>query len=213
MQHRVAWVCAAALAAASVGLGGCARVEASSVDPEATIHEATVTIAGRCAGVLIEDVPFVLTAAHCVTETDTVLPIVFIDGSEAVAEVATLDRDRDLALLELPVPPPFPGLGLGEALPAPGTSAYFAGRYDRGASLQHIEVMRVGKCPSLPRAPHVMFTTLRGTPGDSGAPVVDENLDVVGLVHGGAACSIAAPTYVVPELLRELAPDAYAQAR
>lgn len=209
---RVAWICAAA-AATLVALNGCGRVEASAADPQGAIHEATVTIAGRCAGVLIEDAPYVLTAAHCVNPTDTALPIAYFDGTEAVAELASIDRDRDLALLQLPLPAPFDGLQLSETLPAVGTTAYFAGRFDRGATLQHVEVNRIGRCPSLPQAPHVLFTTLRGIPGDSGAPVVDESLNVVGLVHGGAACSIAAPTYVVPQMLRELEPDTWARAR
>jgi S1-C subfamily serine protease len=55
--------------------------------------------------------------------------------------------------------------------------------------------------------PQALFTTLHGRKGDSGAPVVDLQLRVVGLVHGGARCSIAAPTAEFAPVVRQLAEE------
>jgi S1-C subfamily serine protease len=67
-----------------------------------------------------------------------------------------------------------------------------------------VELERLGRCPSLPGVPQALFTSLHGEKGDSGAPVVDHKLQVVGLVHGGAACSVAAPTAEIVPMLDTL---------
>jgi hypothetical protein len=104
-------------------------------------------------------------------------------------------------------------LPIATALPLPGAGLLFFGRNDRPNEPQEVELERLGRCPSLPGVPQALFTSLHGEKGDSGAPVVDRDLQVVGLVHGGAACSIAAPTAdfapVVDTLVAEVArPDA-----
>lgn len=144
-------------------------------------------------------------------ETEARLSVRFEDGSESPADVASIDRATDMAVLYLVSPSPYPGLVLGEQVAEPGARLLYVGRPDRGEDPQDVEVVRHGKCPSLPSAPFVLFTTMHGRPGDSGAPLVDGQLRVVGLVHGGARCSIAAPTRVVPQLLEALLPEAREQ--
>lgn len=186
------------------GAAGCARVEASQFATEDRIQRATVTLEGRCAGVVLQPGDYVLTAAHCVFQDEDAVMVSFADGSAAVGEIAQIDRGRDLALLQLTLPAPVEGLEAGDMLAEPGAPLFFAGRADRGATLQEITVERHGRCPSLPDVPAALFTSMRGAPGDSGAPLVDEELRVVGLVHGGAACSIATPTHEVPAMLAKL---------
>lgn len=195
----------AALVALAVG-GGCGPIEdpAPALTPEALIQQATVTIGGRCAGVVVADQELVLTAAHCLRDDERAVDVAFTSGEIGEAEVAAVDPSADLALLRLPTAPKLEGLRVAETMPDPGARAYFAGRFDRGATLQEIHIVKRAPCPSLPEVPEALFTSLRGTPGDSGAPVVDLALNIVGLVHGGARCSIAAPTHEVPRMIRSL---------
>lgn len=182
------------------------QAQAPQRTPNAMLEQATVTVAGRCAGAVLSSKVVVLTAAHCVKEHDVRLPIRFFDGVKGLAEVASVDRDRDMALLWLEVPAHVEGLTVADALPRPGTALYFLGRPDRGETLQEASVVKLGRCPSLPSVPDAVFTSMRGTPGDSGAPIVDRALRIVGLVHGGARCSIAAPTSGVNGMLGAVLP-------
>jgi hypothetical protein len=77
-------------------------------------------------------------------------------------------------------------------IPIAGTVLYFHGNPDR-PRWQAARLDRVGACPSLPYLPNALFTSINGTPGDSGAPLVDLLGRIVGLVHGGARCRIATP--------------------
>lgn len=193
-------------AVVALAVVGCGPVDeaAPTLPPELRIQQATVTVAGRCAGVIVADQALVLTAAHCLRPDDRTLSVAFMDGELAVTEVTAVDDAADVALLRLPSAPQLEGLPVADALPEPGTPAYFAGRFDRGATLQEVRIVKRAPCPSLPGVPEALFTSLRGTPGDSGAPVVDHDLQIVGLVHGGARCSIAAPTHEVPAMIRSL---------
>jgi len=180
---------------------------------EQQLHEATVTVGGRCAGVIVAGGRQLLTAAHCLRPRERLLRVTFINGEEQVTRLASIDRRRDLAVLILSRPAPFDGLEITEALPLPGTAAYFAGRHDRGGRLQPIHIVQVGRCPSLPHVPAALFTSLRGRPGDSGAPVVDAaSMKVVGLVHGGAGCSVAAPAFPA-RIMLQLADEGSVAAR
>jgi hypothetical protein len=87
-------------------------------------------------------------------------------------------------------------------MPNPGDVATFTSRMSAPGVPQQIQIVRLAHCPSLPDVPEALFTSLRGKPGDSGSPVVNTKLEVVGLVHGGARCSIAAPTASFAEELQ-----------
>jgi S1-C subfamily serine protease len=186
----------------------CTAVEASDAEsPEAALRSATVTVAERCAGVVVEGARHVVTAAHCVGGDEADLPLTLADGTRRIAQVLVVDRARDMAILGLAEAAPVRGLAIADSLPEPGAPLLFAGRADFGDPLQHVTVVRLGRCPSLPQVQNALFTSLRGIKGDSGAPIVDEHLRVVGLVHGGAQCSIAAPTAAVPAMLDALVPS------
>jgi S1-C subfamily serine protease len=160
------------------------------------LRDATVTLSpGHCAGVVVADGRHALTAAHCVDDTAG-LPIqVVLRGGQALeGAVVLVDVERDVAVLRFEQVAPVQPLPVAAALPLPGDGLLFAGRHDRPGALQEVELRRLGQCPSLPGVPLALFTSLHGEKGDSGAPVVDRRLRVVGLVHGGAACSIATPT-------------------
>ncbi|RKH08523.1 serine protease [Corallococcus sp. CA053C] len=165
---------------------------------------ATVTLGdGHCAGVVVGAGRHVLTAAHCVAPTAGHELANFEDGRRLEGRYVFVDRGRDMALMELEAKAPVAPLEVAGALPAPGELLVFTGRFDRPGEPQQVMLERLGRCPSLPDVPAALFTSMHGIPGDSGAPLVDARMRVVGLVHGGARCSIAAPTAdVAPEVQR-----------
>jgi S1-C subfamily serine protease len=200
-MHRV-W--AGILPACALWLAaiGCAPVrEVSAAEPSELIRRATISLPGRCAGVVAQGGDFAVTAAHCISPGEEFVAVEFFDGSSDVADVVLHDRGQDIAILDLTRQPPSEGLAFATALPEPGTDVYFGGRLEATHPVQFVKVVRLGRCPSLPQVPQALFTSLHGAKGDSGAPVVDTRLRVVGLVHGGAACSIAAPTHDVNQLI------------
>ncbi|GMU09592.1 S1 family peptidase [Corallococcus caeni] len=176
---------------------------------------ATVTLGdGHCAGVVVGQGRHVLTAAHCVAPDAGRERTNFEDGRQLWGRYVFVDRGRDMAVLELEAKAPVAPLEVAEGLPIPGAMLVFTGRHDRPGEPQRVRVERWGRCPSLPDVPTALFTTMHGVPGDSGAPLVDEQQRVVGLVHGGARCSIAAPTGdVAPEIQRLSREDTQPLAR
>lgn len=160
---------------------------------ENRLRAATVTLArGHCAGVVLHGGREVLTAAHCLDPRQDRIRVDLNDGRTVRARVDLVDWDRDLALLALSRRAPA-GLELAPALPGVGDVVLFAGRVDWPMPMQVALVEDLRPCPSLPTVPAAIFTTIEGRPGDSGAPVVDGDLRVVGLVHGGADCEIVTP--------------------
>ncbi len=194
-------------------LGGCqrpqgeARAEAEAPPPldARQVEEATVTLVpGHCAGVIVEDGRHALTAAHCVGLFEQRIELELYDGHTVGGSYVHVDTQRDVAVIQLDQVAPVRPLPVAVALPQPGTALLFAGRNDRPGGPQSVELARLGRCPSLPGVPQALFTTLRGEKGDSGAPVVDAEHRVVGLVHGGAACSIATPTHGFASVVHQL---------
>ena len=183
---------------AVAGLAACG----SSKKPEEarqdflTLRDATVTLfPGHCAGVVVADGRHALTAAHCIdVPPGERQPVVLRSGRMLSGVVKVVDTMRDVAVIRFDEPAPVRPLPVATAMPLPGTGLLFFGRTDRPNEPQEVELKRLGRCPSLPGVPQALFTSLDGEKGDSGAPVVDRQLQVVGLVHGGAACSIATPT-------------------
>jgi|GEM_PF-1559528 len=167
------------------------------------LKDATVTLyPGHCAGVVVADGRHALTAAHCIDGLPGERqPVLLRDGKLLGGEVKVVDTRRDMAVIRLDTVAPVHPLAVASTPPSPGAELLFAGRNDRPGEPQEVELRRLGRCPSLPSVPQALFTNLHGAKGDSGAPVVDRRLQVVGLVHGGAACSIAAPTAEVSPLL------------
>lgn len=196
------------LLATAVALSGCLRADAQIEDLLVTrIRNATVLLEPSvCAGALVGDGSWVLTAAHCVERAGSRLPVTLRDGREMEGKLFVVDRDNDMALVRLERRAPFDPLPVAAALPHEGESIFFVGRRDRPAPTQLVSVERLAPCPSLPAVPLVLHTGMSGHPGDSGAPVVDFDGRIVGLVHGGAACSIAAPAAVIAPLLDLLSP-------
>jgi S1-C subfamily serine protease len=160
-----------------------------------TVAQATVTIPAKsCAGFVAQEKTWVVTAAHCIPEGPQRFDVKLRDGTLLSSSLAYLDREHDLAALRLDQPAPVVPLALGERMPAPGAHVLFVGRVDRRLRPQVAKIERIDQCPSLPDVSNALFTTLEARPGDSGAPVVDRELKVVGAIHGGARCHISAPT-------------------
>lgn len=187
---------------------GCLRDDAQDEERLVTrIRNATVLLEPSvCAGALVGDGFWVLTAAHCVQRPGVSLPVTLSNGRTLKGQLFVVDRDNDMALVHLDERAPFEPLSVADALPHEGESVFFVGRRDRPIPTQIVSVERLAPCPSLPSVPMVLHTGMKGRPGDSGAPVVDFDGRIVGLVHGGAACSIAAPTTTVAPVLGLLAP-------
>jgi len=167
------------------------------------VARATLLVLGEsCTGFVAEDPRFVVTAAHCIPYPKRRVDLRLPAGETLVARLDRIDRDTDMALLRLAEPLHVIPLRLSERVPAPGARLMFVGRSDRGNRAQLARVNKLDRCPSLPTVPNALFTSVQARPGDSGAPLVDTNLRVVGLVHGGARCHIAAP---VATLAKQLA--------
>jgi S1-C subfamily serine protease len=188
-------------------LTACGGTEARGLEPEALLQATVTLVPGHCAGVIVEDGRHLLTAAHCVDPLEPRIEAELPGGVRLGGQAVQIDPGQDLALYQLDAVAPVTPLPVSEALPLPGEQLLFAGRPDRPGELQRVWLERLGRCPSLPEVPQALFTTLRGERGDSGAPVVDAQMRVVGLVHGGAACSIAAPTAAFAPLVRQSAGD------
>ncbi|MFY0529082.1 S1 family peptidase [Archangium gephyra] len=182
--------------AALAGCGSSKQQEEGTRKDFLTLRDATVTLfPGHCAGVIVADGHHALTAAHCIdVPPGERQPVVLRSGRMLSGVVKVVDPLRDLAVIRFDEAAPVRPLPVATAMPLPGTGLLFFGRTDRPNEPQEVELKRLGRCPSLPGVPQALFTSLDGEKGDSGAPVVDRQLQVVGLVHGGAACSIATPT-------------------
>jgi S1-C subfamily serine protease len=168
-----------------------------------SVAQATVTIPAKsCAGFVAHERTWVVTAAHCIPEGPQRFDVKLRDGTVLQSSLAYLDREHDMAALRLDQPAPVEPLVLGDRLPARGEQVLFVGRVDRRSRTQVATVERIDQCPSLPDVSNALFTSLEARPGDSGAPLVDRDLRVVGVIHGGARCHISAPTL---GLARELA--------
>lgn len=158
------------------------------------VAAATVTLPeAGCAGAVVGESDQVLTAAHCIAAGAEAVTVAFGRGQRVEGVVALIDRERDTALLALEEPLPVAPLAWGSTVEA-GDRVLFVGRVDRKSKTQVSTVQRVGRCPSLPRIDDAVFTNLEARRGDSGSPIVDRKLRVVGVIHGGARCHIAAPT-------------------
>jgi S1-C subfamily serine protease len=169
------------------------------------VAQATVTIPAKsCAGFVADEQSWVVTAAHCIPEGGQRFDVKLRDGSVIESSLAYLDREHDLAALRLDQPAPVQPLVLGDRMPAAGAPVLFVGRVDRRLRPQVATIEKVDQCPSLPDVHNALFTTLDAKPGDSGAPVVDRDLRVVGVIHGGARCHISAPTAGLGRELRAL---------
>ncbi len=181
------------------------KAEADTPPDVEDVSAATVTLEpGHCAGVVVEDGRHALTAAHCVRPDDIRVHLSFLGGQRLGGTYVHVDRGRDVAVIRLDARAPVRALEVADGLPAPGDALVFTGRNDRPGDAQEALLERLGRCPSLPDVPAALFTTMRGRPGDSGAPLVDLRMRVVGLVHGGAACRIATPTAGLGPLVEDL---------
>jgi S1-C subfamily serine protease len=194
-MRRSIVIVAALVPMAAVALAGQALASAVPKDAQQVVDEATFLFRPpRCAGVIVGDRRHALTAAHCIPRKTWRMNVELFDGTIIGARVKHLERKRDVAVLRLERAAPVRPLELASRLPALGDALYFGGRPDRPNGEQVLAVLKLGRCPSLPRVPKAIFTNLRARKGDSGAPLVNRSLEVVGLVHGGARCNVAAPT-------------------
>jgi S1-C subfamily serine protease len=157
---------------------------------------------GSCSGVLVDGPDLVLTAKHCVAGGAT-HALRFSDGAERTGWVAGVDDAADQALLLLEQPVSLSPLQLAKQPAIAGTVLYFAGN-PKHPRFQEAKLDRTGRCPSLPSLGSALFTTIDGIPGDSGAPIVDSAMRVVGLVHGGAQCHIATPSDTLRRLIADV---------
>ena len=156
-----------------------------------TLAAATaLVLPSRCTGALVETQWLVATAKHCIDDGDRLR--VRIAGAEHAATLVDEDPVADQVLLELDAAVPVQPLGVVRRIPIVGTVLYFHGNPER-PRWQAARLDKIAPCPSLPALSRALHTSIDGTPGDSGAPLVDLTGAVVGLVHGGARCRIATP--------------------
>jgi len=179
-------------------------------------ESSVLVLPSECGGVLTSSRVLVATALHCI-DRGAALRVRTSAGATLDARVEAVDADADQALLRLDGPAGVPALDIARRPPIDGTVVYFQGNPQRPHP-QDARVDRRGRCESLPRLPDALFTSIRGTPGDSGSPLVDGAAQIVGLVHGGARCQIATPATRLARLVdwalaRDLAGGRSAPAR
>lgn len=195
---------ASAIALTLLGGGAAAASPALMPVPPAVrraLHAASVRIEPvGCSGVLAVGPDIVLTARHCVDRQAQDLEVRFTTGSTRIAAVAATDEGADQAVLLLDAPVPIDPLPLVRRRQIPGTVLYFEGNPGQ-PRWQRVRLDRVGRCEALPRLRDALFTSLRGAPGDSGAPLVDAAGEIVGLVHGGERCHIVTPAASLARLV------------
>lgn len=183
-------------------LSSSAPVMAAPDGLERSLLAATVLVGGGCSGVLVDGPDLVLTAEHCITGGAT-HQLKFSDGTQRTGWLAGVDHEADQALLLLEEPVNLAPLQVARQIPISGSVLYFAGNPDH-PRFQEAKLERTGTCPSLPGLASALFTTIKGIPGDSGAPIVDAGVRVVGLVHGGAQCQIATPSDTLRRLIADV---------
>lgn len=167
------------------------------------LSEASVELASGCSGAVAESPHLIVTAHHCVDQAAQAVRVRLSTGESRQAWIAAVDEEADQAVLFLEEPAPVEPLVLVRRPQMPGTVLYFEGHPGR-PRFQSARLERIGRCSSLPALPDALFTTIRGSPGDSGAPLVDVLGRVVGLVHGGANCHIATPAGTLARLIDDL---------
>jgi len=178
------------------------RLDAQDQPVRHLLADATVRLASGCTGAVAERSQLIVTAEHCVTGRQSV-QVRLADGEERTAWVVIADQVVDQAVLFLEEPTAVRPLRIARQRQIPGTVLYFAGHPDRPV-FQEGRLDRIGVCPSLPRLPNALFTSVAGRPGDSGAPLVNAGGEVLGLVHGGARCEIATPADTLLGLVQRL---------
>lgn len=198
-MRRAAAASALALGIASAGLAGANPLPVPRGVRQTVTAATVVVLPSSCGGVVAERADLVATALHCVKD-ESGLEVRFADGSTHQARVARVDEVADQAILTLDRPAAVAPLAVARRPPIVGTVLYFAGNPDR-PRWQDSRVDRIGTCESLPSLQDALFTSIEGTPGDSGSPLVDGAAQVVGLVHGGARCHIATPASSLSRLL------------
>jgi S1-C subfamily serine protease len=163
-----------------------------------------LVLPAECGGVLAASPELVATALHCI-DRGAALRVRTSTGTVLDARLEATDVAADQAVLLLERPATAAPLVVLRRPPIVGTVVYFQGNPERPRP-QDARIDRRGRCESLPRLPDALFTSVRGAPGDSGAPLVDGAAEIVGLVHGGARCQIATPaTRLAPLVDRVLA--------
>ena len=186
-------VAAAAMLLLLTGPGLAAESVPSESSLRRSLDAASVALGpDSCSGVLAEDPQLILTARHCIKDAGQSIPVRLSNGERRTAWIVATDQVADQAVLFLEDPAPLRPLSIARRREVPGTVLYFEGHPLR-PRFQRARLDRICRCPSLPQLPNALFTSIDGTPGDSGAPLVDAEAHVVGLVHGGAQCQIATP--------------------
>lgn len=206
MRRRSAWAVMMVLCTAGTVVANPSPVPRGV--RQAVTAATVVVLPAGCGGVVAERADLVATALHCVKD-DGALEVRLADGTTHAATLQEVDEISDQAILSLDRPTTIAPLSVARRPPIVGTVLYFAGNPDR-PRWQDSRVDRIGICESLPALRDALFTSIQGTPGDSGSPLVDGAAQVVGLVHGGARCHIATPASHLMRLLdavlgRELA--------
>ena len=163
------------------------------------LHAASVIVEpSGCGGALAETPTLVVTAKHCIDKRE--LSVRFVTGAWREARLVATDDVAEQVVLMLDDPVPIMPLAVVHRRQIPGAVLYFEGN-PKNPRFQTVRLERIGTCPSLPDLPNALFTSLQGTPGDSGSPIVDGAARIVGLVHGGAQCQIATPSDTLARLV------------
>ncbi len=186
------------MAAALLATGctaGSTPSESTTVDPLDSVLRLELDGCGsmarqRATAVVPAGLDLAVTVAHPFVDDDGVIDVRSLqifdrDGMAVPGSLVWLDTERDLALLDLE--PDLPGLALGEW--TIGDDVVMAGfdNVDEPARLRPLTVeRRVEVTLDGEGARQALELTGIIEPGDSGAPLIDDDLEVVGVVFAAS---------------------------
>ncbi len=169
--------------------------ESTAVDPLDSVLRLELDGCGsmarqRATAVVPAGLGLAVTVAHPFVDDDGAIDVSSLQifdraGTAVPGSLVWLDTERDLALLELE--PDLPGLTLGEWMPGDDVAMAGFDSVDEPARLRPLTVeRRVEVTLDGEGARQALELTGIIEPGDSGAPLIDDDLEVVGVVFAAS---------------------------
>jgi S1-C subfamily serine protease len=155
-------------------------------DPDDPKSKGPPGVIGNGSGFVISEDGYILTNRHVVDSgKGHFYRVRFDDGTEKNAEVIAINDKADCALLKIKTESPLPFLRIADNNPNPAAKALVLGYPATGQEDMVMQVSSGDVASINPGDEHEVWFHLSTTHGNSGGPIVDKNLRVVGILTGG----------------------------